>query len=82
MSEWGSLGGFGNVNAQMPLPVGKTDNTGALGMLLQALLRHGAMQAQPQPMPEKDDPELARLLAEAFGVAPREPMPNPAMRGY
>ena len=57
MSEWASLGGYGNVDARMPMPVGKTDNTGALGMIMQALLRR-AGQTQPQPMPE-DDPELS-----------------------
>jgi hypothetical protein len=78
VGEWSSLGGFGNVNARMPLPVGKTDNTGALGMIMQALLR-GAKP--PQHTPEDEDPEIARLLAEAFGMAP-QPMPDPAMRGY
>lgn len=78
-SDWSSLGGYGRTDARMPLPVGRTNNTGALGMIMQALLRQGAMKAAPQPTPEEDDPELARLLAEAFGVAPQSP---PDSRGY
>ena len=83
MGNWASLGGgYGNVDMQAPMPFGKTDNTGVLGMLAQALMRQGAMKAQPQEQPEEDDPELARLLAQAFGMTPEEPMSDPAMRGY
>jgi len=87
MQGWASLGGFGNVNASGPMPFGKVDNTGALGMIAQALLR-SAPSPGGQPMPAKkpeDDEELARLLMQAFGGGmPQQqpPMPNPAMRGY
>lgn len=72
MDNWASLGGFGNVDMRGSLPVGKTDNTGALGMVGQALLRQIAMNAQRQRTPEEDDPELAQLFAQAFGMARRQ----------
>lgn len=65
MSGWASLGGFGNVSMQGPLPIGRTNNTGALGMIAQALMQAGSMR--PAPTPE-DDPEVAALLARMFGA--------------
>ena len=79
-STWASLGGYGNVDARAPLPVGRAGgNGGALGLIMQALMRSAAMKAQPQT-PEEDDPELARLLAEAFGMTPQAP--SAGIRGY
>ena len=74
MSEWASLGGYGNVNARMPMPVGQTDNTGALGMLMQALLRRAGQRMPPQ----EPDPEAELEMARMLGLLP----PKPDKPGY
>ncbi len=58
-SAWASLGGYGNVDARAPLPVGRTDNTGVLGMLAQALMRNADRAGVKVP---QEEPEIAGLL--------------------
>lgn len=83
MGNWGSLGGgYGNVDMQMPMPVGKTNGIGPLTIFGQALMRQGGRMMQPGMNPEEDDPELHRLVAQAFGMLgrrgeePMQPIPS------
>lgn len=79
MSQWASLGGYGNVSMRAPMPVGRTDNTGALGMLARLLLRQGSTQAQP----EEPDPEAEMEMARLLGLVPQGPSyASLSMRGY
>lgn len=80
MSGWASLGGFGNVSMKGALPIGRTNNAGALGLIAELLMRHGAMQRQPAQQPE-DSPEVAELLARLFGKAAPDPA-HQARAGY
>lgn len=82
MSQWASLGGFGNVDMRASLPVGQTDNTGALGMIARMLLRKGAQQ--PRGMPEQEyDPEAELEMARLLGLVPQAPTyASLGMRGH
>lgn len=72
MTEWASLGGYGNVSMRSPLPVGRTDNTGALGMLVQWLARfadrRGAKMPQEEQAQQYGEDDTDRLMAEALGM--------------
>lgn len=87
MDNWASLGGgYGNVDMQAPLPIGKTDNTGALGIIGQLLMRQGSrmlQQGQPQGHNPDDELEMARMLGLALGrVGQGSPQGAPAQPSY
>ena len=78
-SSWASLGGYGNVDARMPLPVGQTDNTGVLGMIMQAMLRRAAQSGAQAPTQKPEpDPEAELEMARMLGLLP----PKPDKPGY
>jgi hypothetical protein len=82
MSQWASLGGFGNVDMRGSLPFGNTDNTGALGMIAQMLMRQGSQSGGAQG---EYDPEAEEEMARLLGLMPQQQGPSYAslgMRGY
>jgi len=64
------LGGFGHVDAQMPMPVGGgAPAANPLGALLMALMKRGSMGGQPSaPTDPTKDPQTAALMARMFGL--------------
>lgn len=72
MSGWSFLGDLGRMQGSAPMPFGRTDNTGALGMLVQALTRGMAGKGGQQV--QQPDPEAEEAMARLLGLIPQQPV--------
>ena len=72
MGGWASLGGLGNVDMRVPMPVGKVPAGGVLGMVVQALMQGASMR---KPQQQEYDPAAEEEMARLLGLIPQSGEP-------